>query len=76
MREFKITTLHGNIYIYPVPVMKESKYLISCEFLQEAHELMSSSKRFQRKKSNIRMMRERIFCSSLFTVTNKPKSLS
>ncbi len=42
MREFKITTILGNIYIYPFPVIKDSKYLVSCDSLQEAHELIEN----------------------------------
>lgn len=40
IREFKITTINGCIYLYPVPVMKEKKYLIRCESVEQAHVLM------------------------------------
>jgi hypothetical protein len=49
MRDFKITTILGNIYIYPFPVMKESKYLISCDSLQQAQELIDKISKKQIK---------------------------
>jgi hypothetical protein len=40
MRELKITTIQGIIFLYPVPVIKEKKYLIRCESLEKANELI------------------------------------
>ena len=36
MRELKITMIQGIIYLYPVPVIKEKKYLIRCASLEIA----------------------------------------
>lgn len=41
MRDLKITTIQGTIYLYPVPVMKENKYLIRCGSIEKANELMA-----------------------------------
>ncbi len=30
MRDFKKVEIHGEIYLYPVPVIKNNKYLIHC----------------------------------------------
>ena len=40
MRELKITTIKDVVYLYPVPVLKENKYLVRCESMQKAHELI------------------------------------
>lgn len=40
MRELKITTIQGIVYLYPVPVMKENKYLVRCASLEKANELI------------------------------------
>ncbi len=40
LREFRVTTIDSKIYIFPVPVIKERKYLILCSSLEEAQLLM------------------------------------
>jgi hypothetical protein len=35
MRDLKRTNIHGKIYLYPVPVEKEKKYLIYCASEEE-----------------------------------------
>lgn len=30
MRELRITTINGKVYLFPVPVVKERKYLVLC----------------------------------------------
>ena len=40
MRELKITTIKDVVYLYPIPVLKENKYLVRCESIQKAHELI------------------------------------
>ena len=42
VRELKMTTIQGSIYLYPVPVKKELKYLIRCESQEEAAQLIQS----------------------------------
>jgi hypothetical protein len=42
MRELKITKVQETIYLYPVPVIKENKYLIQCDSIEEAKDLISS----------------------------------
>jgi len=44
MRELKITTIQGIIYLYPFPVMKEKKFLVRCESMQKALELIEAIK--------------------------------
>jgi len=41
MRDLKMTTIQGTIYLYPVPVLKEKKYLIRCASIEKANELMA-----------------------------------
>ena len=41
MRELKITTIKDVVYLYPVPVLKENKYLVRCESIEKAHELIN-----------------------------------
>lgn len=41
MRELKITTIQGIVYLYPVPVIKENKYLIRCGSIQAANKLIA-----------------------------------
>jgi hypothetical protein len=40
MRVLKITTIKGKIFLYPVPVLKENKYLIRCASVQQANDLI------------------------------------
>ena len=40
MRELKLTVIQEVPYLYPIPVMKEKKYLVRCDSLTRAHELM------------------------------------
>jgi hypothetical protein len=47
MRELKCTTIEGRIYLFPIPVVKERKYLIFCSSEIEAEVL---SKAIQEKK--------------------------
>lgn len=47
MRELKQGKIDGKIYLFPVPVMKERKYLIYCSTEDEArriHEAVSTKK--------------------------------
>ena len=36
MRELRTTKIDGKIYLFPVPVVKERKYLIFCSTMEEA----------------------------------------
>lgn len=36
MRELRVTKIEGRVYLYPVPVIKERKYLIACSTEAEA----------------------------------------
>jgi len=40
VRELKVTTIQGMICLYPVPVIKEQKYLIRCDSLLDANKLI------------------------------------
>ncbi len=40
MRELKLTVIQEVPYLYPIPVMKEKKYLVRCDSITGAHELM------------------------------------
>ena len=40
MRELKLTVIQEVPYLYPIPVIKEKKYLVRCESITRAHELM------------------------------------
>ncbi len=40
MRELKKTKIEGKIYLFPVPVIKERKYLIFCSTDQEAEQVI------------------------------------
>lgn len=42
MRELKTTTIQGITFLYPFPVVKENKYLIRCESVEKANELVES----------------------------------
>ncbi len=44
MREMKTTKIEGRIYIFPVPVVKDRKYLISCSSLEDADKLARAIK--------------------------------
>ncbi len=35
-REMKVTTLDGKVYLFPIPVVKDRKYLIACSSEEEA----------------------------------------
>lgn len=37
MREMRVTTIQGKVYLFPVPVIKERKYLILCSTENEAY---------------------------------------
>jgi hypothetical protein len=39
MRELRITKINNKIYLFPVPVVKERKYLIFCSTMEEAEEV-------------------------------------
>lgn len=39
MRELRATTIDGRIYLFPVPVVKERKYLIACSSKDEAEKI-------------------------------------
>lgn len=36
MRDLQLTQIEGKIYLFPIPVVKDRKYLISCSSSQEA----------------------------------------
>lgn len=38
-RELKTTKIEGRIYLFPVPVVAERKYLIFCSSLEEAEKI-------------------------------------
>lgn len=40
MRELRITKIENRIYLFPVPVMKDRKYLIFCSSNEEAEKIM------------------------------------
>lgn len=40
MRELKLTVIQEVPYLYPIPVLKEKKYLVRCDSIPRAHELM------------------------------------
>lgn len=44
MRELKSTTIEGRVYLFPVPVVPERKYLIFCSSLAEAEMISSAVK--------------------------------
>lgn len=44
MRELKTTKIDGKIYLFPVPVMKERKYLIHCSTELEAEAIIEAVK--------------------------------
>lgn len=39
MREMRSTEIEGRIYLFPVPVVKERKYLIFCSSKEEAEKI-------------------------------------
>lgn len=40
MRELRVTTIEKRIYLFPVPVVKDRKYLIACKDMAEAEAIM------------------------------------
>jgi hypothetical protein len=40
MRELRLTKIEGRIYLFPVPVVKDRKYLIFCTTVAEAEEVI------------------------------------
>lgn len=44
MREFRMTTIEGRIYLFPVPVIQDRKYLIFCSSQDEAMKIESAIK--------------------------------
>ena len=44
MRELRITTIEGRIYLFPVPVVKDRKYLIFCTSPEEADKIITEVK--------------------------------
>ena len=40
MRELRMTKIEGRIYLFPVPVVKDRKYLIFCTSVAEAEEVI------------------------------------
>lgn len=44
MRELRQTKIEGRIYLFPVPVMKDRKYLISCTNELEAEKIAEAVK--------------------------------
>lgn len=49
LRELRLTEIEGRIYLYPVPVVKDRKYLIYCSTKEEALKVMAAvaSKKLQ-----------------------------
>lgn len=39
MRELRTTKIEGKVYLFPVPVVKERKYLIFCSSTEEAEKI-------------------------------------
>lgn len=44
MRDIKTTKIDGKIYLFPVPVVKERKYLIHCSTMNEAEAITRAIK--------------------------------
>jgi hypothetical protein len=42
MRELRTTTIEGRIYLFPVPVAKDRKYLIACSDKLEADKIINA----------------------------------
>ncbi len=42
MRELRLTKIDGRIYLFPVPVIKERKFLIFCSSDEEAEKIQSA----------------------------------
>ena len=40
MRELRITKIENRIYLFPVPVAKDRKYLIFCSLTEEAERII------------------------------------
>ncbi len=40
-RELKATKIEGRIYLFPVPIVKDRKYLIACSSMEEAEKISS-----------------------------------
>lgn len=40
MRELRLTKIEGKIYLFPVPVIKDRKYLIYCSTNEEAQNIL------------------------------------
>lgn len=40
MRDLKVTKIEGRIYLFPVPIVKDRKYLIFCTSMAEAELIM------------------------------------
>lgn len=41
MRELRLTKIEGRLYLFPVPVIKDRKYLIYCSSDLEAQKIMA-----------------------------------
>lgn len=39
MREMKLSKIEGRVYLFPVPVIKERKYLVACSNEEEAKKI-------------------------------------
>jgi hypothetical protein len=39
MRELRVSEIEGRVYLFPVPVLKERKYLIACSSTTEARKI-------------------------------------
>lgn len=44
MRELRATSINGKMYLFPVPVIKERKYLIYCSHENEANMIINDIK--------------------------------
>lgn len=42
MRDLRSTKIEGKVYLFPVPVVKERKYLIYCQDQQQADEIAAA----------------------------------
>lgn len=40
MRELRLTKIEGRIYLFPVPVVQDRKYLIFCNTMEEAESII------------------------------------
>jgi hypothetical protein len=39
MRELRVSKIEGRVYLFPIPVIKERKYLIACSSIAEGEKI-------------------------------------